>query len=132
MRQLKTFKIISIVSYLLIILTGQMIGLPFFSWLLFTLFDFGNKDQLFAFLGVLGLTISFVTFNSTRTAKVLLSDIISLVLLASPILRRITDAPIALFNYWGFIIPATIFALSYIVSICFSVKQYLRTKKDVV
>ena len=33
---------------------GQMIGLPFFIWLLFPLVDFGNPDQLFAFLGVVG------------------------------------------------------------------------------
>jgi hypothetical protein len=36
------FRIISIVFYLLIILKGDIIGLPFFLWLLFTVFDFGN------------------------------------------------------------------------------------------
>lgn len=129
MRQIKTFKIISIVSYLLIILMGQVIGLPFFLWLLFTLFDFGNTDQFFAFLGVLGLTISCKTFSSTRTSRVLLFDIISFMLLASPIVRRLTAIPIGLFDYAAFIIPTLIFCLSYCVSLYYSVKQFLQMQK---
>ena len=129
MKQLKIFKIIAIVFYLFIILMGQIIGLPFFLWLLATIFDFGNTDQLFAFLGILGLIISFKRFNSPRTLKVLLQDIICFMLLASPIIRRMTAVPIALFNYWGFIIPTTIFCSSYIVSVCYSVGQYLQIQK---
>ena len=132
MKQLKIFKIIAIVSYLLIILVGQLIGLPFFYWLLYTLFDFGNIDQLFAFLGVVGLTISFIKLNSTRTFKVLLLDIICFMLLASPIIRRMTAAPIELFNYLAFIIPTTIFSLFYIVSICYSIRLYFQNQKATV
>jgi hypothetical protein len=129
MRRLKTFKTISIVSYLLIILIGQMIGLPFFFWLLYTLFDFGNIDQLFAIMGFIGLTISCKTFNSSRTFKVLISEIISFILLASPLIRRMTAVPIELFNYSAFIIPTTIFCLSYIVSFSYSVIQYQQIQK---
>ena len=111
---------------------GGMIGLPFFLWLLFTLLDFGNIDQVFAFLGVLGLTISFMTFNSTRTLKVLLLDIISFVLLSTPIIRRMTAVPIELFNYLAFIIPTTLFGLFYIFSIYFSVRQYFQNQKALV
>ena len=128
-KKYKVTKMISIVSYLLIILMGSIIGLPFFLWLLFTLFDFGNIDQLFAFFGVIGLTISFVTFNSTRTLKVLLLDIICFVLLASPLIRRMTVIPIEKFNYLAFIIPTTIFALFYIFSLYFSVRQFFNSKK---
>jgi hypothetical protein len=39
-------RITSLISYFLIILAGQMIGLPFILWLLFTAFQFGNIDQL--------------------------------------------------------------------------------------
>ena len=131
-KQLKIFKIIAIVFYLLIILVGQLIGLPFFYWLLYTLFDFGNIDQLFAFLGVVGLTISFIKLNSTRTFKVLLLDIICFMLLASPIIRRMTAAPIELFNYLAFIIPTTIFSLFYIVSICYSIRLYFQNQKATV
>jgi len=131
-KQLKIFKIIAIVSYLLIILVGQLIGLPFFYWLLYTLFDFGNIDQLFAFLGVVGLTISFIKLNSTRTFKVLLLDIICFMLLALPIIRRMTAAPIELFNYLAFIIPTTIFSLFYIVSICYSIRLYFQNQKATV
>ena len=108
-----------------------MIGLPFFMWLIFTLFDFGNIDQLFAFLGVIGLAISFVTFNSTRTLKILLLDIIGFMLLASPLIRRMTAIPIEKFNYLAFIIPTTIFGLFYIFSLYFSVRQYFLNQKTV-
>ena len=110
---------------------GQMIGLPFFIWLLFTLFDFGNIDQFFAFLSVVGLTISFITINSTRTLKILLLDIICFMLLVSPIIRRVTAVPIELFNYLAFIIPSTIFGLFYIFSLYFSVRQYSSNQKSI-
>lgn len=110
---------------------GSMIGLPFFIWLLFTVFDFGNIDQFFALLGVIGLTICFATFNSTRTLKVLLLDIICFMLLASPLIRRMTAIPIEKFNYLSFIIPTTIFGLFYILSLYFSVRQYFSNQKSI-
>jgi uncharacterized membrane protein len=125
----KTYKLISILSYLLIILTGQIIGLPFFSWLLFTLFDFGNIDQLFAFLAVIGLTIIFINRNKTRTLTILLLDLICFILLASPLARRMTAIQIEKFNYFAFIIPTIIFVLFYFVSIYFSIRQYLQVQK---
>lgn len=132
LKQLKAFKLISIIAYLLIVHMGQMVGLPFFVWLLFTLFDFGNIDQFFAFLSVIGLTVSFITFNSTRTLKILLLDIICFMLLASPIIRRATSVPIELFNYLAFIIPTTIFGLFYIFSLYYSIRQYFKNQKSLV
>ena len=131
MKKYKIAKIISIVSYLLIILMGSMIGLPFFMWLIFTMFDFGNIDQLYAFFGVIGLVISFVTFNSTRTFKTLFLDIISFMLLASPLIRRLTAIPIEKFNYLAFVIPTTIFSLFYIFSLYFSVRQHSSNQKSI-
>ena len=106
-----------------------MIGLPFFIWLLFTLVDFGNPDQLFAFFGVMGLTISFITFKSTRTLKILVFDIVCFILLASPLIRRMTAIPLEKFNYLAFIIPTTIFGLSFIFSLYYSVRQYFYNQK---
>lgn len=123
MRQLKTFKLIAIIAYLLIILMGDMIGLPFFFWLLFTLLDFGNIDQLFAFFGVIGLVISVITFKSTRTLKVLLIDIICFVLLASPLIRRMSVVPLEKFNYLAFILPTAIFGLFFMISLYYSFRQ---------
>ncbi len=123
------FKIIAVISYLLIILMGDMIGLPFFIWLLFTLVDFGNTDQLFAFLSVIGLTIIFMKLSSTRTLKMVLIDIVCFLLLAAPIVRRMAVVPIEKFNYLTFIIPMVIFVLLYLLSIYFSIKQYLQIQK---
>ena len=131
MKKYKIAKLISIISYLLIILMGSMIGVPFFLWLLLTAFDFGNIDQLFAFFGVIGLTIIFATLKSPRTLKVFLLDIICFMLLASPIVRRLTAIPIEKFNYLAFIIPTTIFILFYILSLYFSVRQCFQNQKSI-
>jgi hypothetical protein len=58
-------RILSIVSYLLIILVGQMIGLPFICWLILRFFDFGNSDQLFAIFGVIGVGINLTKWKNT-------------------------------------------------------------------
>ncbi len=108
-----------------------MVGMPFFLWLVFTLFDFSNNDQLFAFLGIIGLTVYFATFNSTRTLKALLLDLICFMLLASPIIRRLTAIPIEKFNYLAFIIPTTIFCFFNILSLYFSVGQHFKNQKNI-
>ena len=105
-----------------------MIGIPFLLWLLFTLFDFGNLDQLFAFFAVVGLVTICVNHNKTRTAKVLTFDFLCFLLLASPIIRRMTAVPIELFNYLAFIIPITSFTLFYAASLFFSCNQYSQIK----
>lgn len=129
MTRQKIFKITAIISYLLIFLMGDMIGLPFFCWLLFVSFDFGNLDQIFAILAVAGLIISFVTWNSSRTLKILLSDILCFVLLASPLVRRMAVVPLEKFNYLAFTIPTTSFVFLYFFSICLSVRQYQQLQK---
>jgi hypothetical protein len=105
-----------------------MIGLPFFLWLLFTLFDFGNIDQLFAFLAIAGLTIICINQNKMRTSKVLMVDILCFFLLASPIVRRMTAVPVEFFNYLAFIIPTTLFALFYTASLFFAYREYSKMK----
>ncbi len=127
----KLYKIIALISYLLIILMGDMIGLPFFFWLLFTLFDFGNIDQFFALFGVIGLFINFTIWNNAKTLNTLLLDILSFILLLSPIIRRISVVPIEKFNYLLFIIPTTVFILFYFISFYLLLKQYQKNKKDI-
>lgn len=128
MTQQKTYRIIAIVSYLLIMLAGQMIALPFFFWLAFTLFDFGNIDQLFALLAVVGLVTICINHNKTRTSKVLLLDLLCFLLLASPLVGRMAVVPLELFNYLAFIIPTSLFTLFYTVSLFFGCRQYSQVK----
>jgi len=125
----KTFKAISIISYLLIILMGSMIGVPFLFWILFTVFDFGNPDQFFALLAIIGLLLNFSTRNKQKTIKILSLDILSFLLLISPIIRRMTAIPIEKFNYLLFIIPTIIFVVFYLISMFFSVKEYFQINK---
>jgi hypothetical protein len=64
-------RIISIISYMLIILAGQIIGLPFILWLIFTTFDFGNIDQLFAIFGLVGITLSLTKWRTNIIVTIL-------------------------------------------------------------
>jgi uncharacterized membrane protein len=130
MKYLKIYRTISIVAYCVIILKGQMVGLPFLPWLIFTIFDFGNIDQLFALLAVLGLILTYRNWNKTRTQKILLIDFVCFVLLAAPIIGRLNAVPLSMFNYGAFIIPAAVFVLCYVISLAYSCKQYLVIRKD--
>ncbi len=125
MKYLKIYRFISIIAYSVIILKGQMIGLPFLIWLAFTVFDFGNMDQLFALLAISGLIITFRNRNKNRTRKILLADFLCFILLAIPIIGRLNAVPLTMFNYGAFIIPTTIFVLGYFVSLAYSYKQYV-------
>lgn len=108
-----------------------MIGAPFCVWLFFTLFNFGNIDQLFALLATTGLVIIFVNVNKIRGLKILLLDIFCFLLLASPVIDRLAQVPVRLFNYKAFIVPAALFVLLYCTSLFFGFVQYLQIKKAV-
>jgi uncharacterized membrane protein len=131
MKHLKIYRIISIVAYCVIILKGQMIGLPFLLWLVFTIFDFGNINQLFAFLAVLGLILISRNWNKTRTQKILLIDFVCFMLLTIPLISRLNAVPLSMFNYGAFIIPMAVFMLCSLISLVYSCKQYLVIQKDV-
>ncbi len=105
-----------------------MIGLPFFFWLIVTVFDFGDIDQLFAFLAIVGLVTICINHNKARTKKILLLDLLCFSLLVSPLLRRMTAVPIELFNYLAYIIPTTLFVLFYAASFLFGCRQNSRIK----
>ena len=109
-------RIISLISYSLIILMGQMIGLPFVCWLIFTSFDFGNIDQLFAILGVIGIVI-----NLTKWKNNIPLTIISFILMLSPIISRLVQVQIELFDYLAFQIPLTIYVVMYLTFIIMNI-----------
>ncbi len=107
-----TLKLISLMSYSLIILTGQIIGLPFLFWLLWTSFEVGNSDQIVAVLGLIGTIIVFTKLFEIRIMKIL-----SFGLMITPILKRLVEVPLEKFNYLGFQIPLSIFIITYLILI---------------
>jgi uncharacterized membrane protein len=125
MKYLKTFQAIAVVAYFLIILRGQMVGIPFVLWLVGNVFNFGEIDQLFALLAVAGLIIIVKNRNKNRTQQILLMDVLCFILLAAPIIGRLAAVPSAMFNYNAFIIPTSIFVVVYLFSLVFSCRQYL-------
>jgi hypothetical protein len=112
----KKVKTASIIAYLCIYLHGQMIGLPFLLWLPITLFNFGNIDQVYSFLAIVGLVVTFI-YPTKIVSHGVMVDVVCFLLLVLPLIGRLTAVPIAMFNYLGFIIPVTLFSLLYLLSI---------------
>ena len=100
-----------------------MIGLPFICWLIFTCFDFGNFDQLFAIFGIIGIVI-----NLTKWKNDILSTIVSFLLMLSPIISRLVQVPIEKFDYLAFQIPLGIFLVMYITFIIINIKDIFNQK----
>lgn len=111
-------KWISIISYLLIILAGWMSGIPFIMWLIFTAFDFGNIDQLFAIFGLVGIIL-----NLTKWKTSIHIIILSFILMLSPIISRLVQVPIEMFDYLAFQIPLTIFIVTYLTYIIINARE---------
>ncbi len=99
-----------------------MIGLPFICWLIFTAFDFGNIDQLFAIFGMIGVGINLTKWKNNK-----LLTIVSFVLMLSPLISRLVQVPIEMFDYLAFEIPLTIFIVTYLI---FIVMNMLQRKTD--
>ena len=114
----ETTRTISIISYLIIILSGEMIGLPFILWLVFTIFDFGNIDQIFAIFGIIGIVL-----NLSKWKNKILITIISFILMLSPLISRLSQVEMEKFNYLAFQIPLTIFIITYLIFIIINIKE---------
>lgn len=113
-----TIRTISIVSYLIIILAGQMIGLPLIIWLFFTVLDFGNIDQLFAIFGLAGIILNLTKWRNNVPVTIL-----SFLFMLSPIISRLVQVPIEMFKYLAFLLPLTIFILTYLTLIILTQKK---------
>jgi hypothetical protein len=114
---LKKVKLVAITAYLCIILKGQMIAVPLIAWLLFTLFNFGSLDQLFAMLAIVGLGMLVVNWRKTTKYRIFLLELLSFVLMSTPLLSRLWLGPIAMFDYVAFIVPASLYVLLSFVSL---------------
>lgn len=113
---MRYLKIFSIISYSLIMLIGQMIPIPFILWL-FTVFDFGNIDQLFAFLGIAGVILSFI-----KSKYPALISLISFILMISAVASRLMYVSIEALNYPAFTIPFFIFITTQIILIFLNIR----------
>ena len=91
---------------------GEMIGIPFIVWLLFTSFDFGSIGQLYAICGLTGIILNFTKHIKSRLIK-----IFSFCLMIIPLVSRLIEVPIEEFNYLSFQIPLLIFVILYLILI---------------
>jgi len=96
---------------------GQMIGIPFIFYLLFSFFDMGTLEQFFSILAFIGLIIILKRIKFQY--QPILIAFIAFVLLISPILNRLIAVPIYLFNYGAFIFPFVFFIILYVLYLYF-------------
>src|SRR4030095_7142862 len=115
MKFTSSFKIISIISYLLIFLNGEMISIPMFFYLPIATFNFNSPLQaLTSALGLFGLLYLLTLAIRTNQNGRFLNYLIIFILLLSPIIQRLLSVPIRLFNYSMFIIPCLLFIVFYL------------------
>jgi hypothetical protein len=105
---------VSIIAYLLIIL----MGIPFIFWLLFTIFDFGNIDQIFAILGMLGIVLNVIQWRNNVVITIL-----SFLMMLSPLVSRMVQVPVEKFDYLLFQIPFFVFIICYLIFIILNSKR---------
>lgn len=121
----RTFRNISLISYLFIMLSGQMIQLPLIFWLLYNCFQFGNFDQLYAILGLVGIALNVFTIK--RNLIVLM---VSFVCMIIPLLSRFYAVPLVEFSYLTFQVPFIIFVLANLISILLVFLINIRNRKN--
>jgi 4-hydroxybenzoate polyprenyltransferase len=120
---------LSIISYCLIFIRGSMIGFPFIIFLFLALFaSWWTIAQLTALLALIGLFSIAIYVESPKTKRILIIEAVIFLLLLLPIIERITDVPIALFNYAAFIIPCISFIVLYLLSLLFSFMEFNKQK----
>ena len=87
-----------------------------------TVFDFGNIDQLFAFLGLLGMILSFI-----KSKHPVLISLISFALMISAVASRLIHVSIEALNYPAFTIPFFIFIATQILLVFLIINSKRKT-----
>lgn len=121
---------VAIFCYLLIIVSEKntgygcisFISIPLFLWITKGLLGFQTTAQVvYAYLAIIGLAIHFINLNSIRTLKVLVMDMVSFALLASPVIYVILVLDD--FNLAIVFIQLTLCLITYSISLYYSIKQ---------
>ena len=123
---------LSILAYCFILFNGWFISLPFFLILIFAVFDLGTRFQIFCILAIIGLILLIRITRMAKTKKTLFIELIIFILLLSPIAERLLSVNISLFNYPGFIFPFSTFIILYILSLFFSLREFITEKEKVI
>jgi hypothetical protein len=122
---IRFLKCVSIVAYLLIFLNGDMISIPLGLVLIFDMFGL-NISSIFAGLAWCGLALVAIDSKGILSSKVL-RDIVILLLLLSPLFFRLTNVPLHLFNYPGFILPLSLFLALYMFSMILEIRELAKS-----
>ena len=129
MKFYKYFKIASLISYSLIMISGSMIGIPLiiclFSWLL----DFGTLIELFALLAIFGIITSITLTKYQSNKNTFIIEVVLLGILLLPVIERFLSFPFHFFDTFYFIVPVCLFIIFYLSSLFFLFRK-IQTRKD--
>lgn len=122
-------KILSLLSYCLIMINGSMITIPFVFYLIFSSTSILHLEvinqSITSLIGIIGLLLIIKSFQEEKdTLKSIFINIIFFLMLLVPLAERLTSVPIELFNYLGFKIPLILFLLFFMIYIFISILDY--------
>lgn len=100
---------LALIFYFLIILQGDMIGIPLVIWLLYSLSQFGKISQLFAIVAIVGSILFTLTHSNYKPTATLFIRLLAICMMLSPILWKLSVLPFHLFNYSSFVTPILLF-----------------------
>jgi hypothetical protein len=103
---------------------GDMIAMPFGLWLISSLLDFTSIGALYALCAITGIVLVLYTEPSNR--YYLLRSIVAFSLMCSPLVWRLVSVPLWMFHYLGFEIPVALFAVLFILSVAFGLRERRR------
>lgn len=119
MKMYNLFKLLSLVSYSVIMISGSMICIPLIFCLFSWMFEAGTLIQLFAILAFVAIICSFFLFKYKRSLQIVLIEIGLFAMLSSPLIERLLSFETPYFNALYFIIPCCLFVVFYFLGMGF-------------
>ena len=125
-------RLFSIICYLFIFLSGQVIALPFGLFLATVMFDgVEPMERVLLILADVSLISLVIVSVNSKTVWSLVIEIVAFVLLLLPFIRMFIDWPLKTFNYLLFTVPFGGFVILYAASLVKSIREYNLSQKDI-
>ncbi|MEK8181240.1 hypothetical protein WMW71_12885 [Flavobacterium buctense] len=129
MKTYNLIKLFSVLAYFGIMLKGSMISIPFIFYLICNLLLAGNMYQIVtSVVAIFGLILLLKQANREITQKRFILEIVVLIMLAIPVIERLSSVSILLFDYPSFQIPLLLFVSLYLISIVMMIRTKVSQK----
>ena len=124
-------KTLSILSYCLIMINGNIVAIPFIVYLISASISIFNLDginqSVTSLIGIIGLII--IKNFEEETFKSIFINFLGFLILLVPLIERLSSVSIELFNYLSFKIPLILFVVLFLIFMLISIFDYFKIKK---